>query len=93
MRRARPSTSHGDGLLELEPLVWAVCALDGERASSLLEGLADPLRTRALAVLGCWQRTSRAQRHAALETAFRSGGVPRGTSSGGATSLRWGRQA
>ena len=55
---------------ELEPLVLAVCALDGEQAALLLEGLADPGRTRALAALERWQRRRRAQRHAALESTF-----------------------
>jgi hypothetical protein len=55
---------------EIESLVLTVCALDPERAALLLEGLADPPRTVLLATLGLWRETSRAQRHAALESAF-----------------------
>jgi hypothetical protein len=55
---------------ELEPLVIAVCALDGQQAAFLLEGLADPSRLRALVFLGRWLRWRRGQRHATLEWAF-----------------------
>jgi len=55
---------------EIDALVLAACALHGERASTLLEGLVEPLRMGALGLLGRWQRAGRAQRHAALETAF-----------------------
>jgi len=57
-----------------------VCALDGQQAALLFEGLADPGRTRALALFERWQHRRRAQRHATVESIF---GV-RGDASGSA---------
>ncbi len=57
----------------LEELVRTVSALDGERAAALLSGLAEALRPAALGLLGCIERTSRADRHAALASTFAPG--------------------
>ncbi len=59
----------------LEDLVRMVSALDAERATALLSGLAETLRPQALRLLACIERSSRADRHAALASAF----VPRCT--------------
>lgn len=61
---------------ELEPLVLTVAALGGERAGTLLSGLAEPLRRRALVLLERIERADRAERHAALGTAFAPGRPP-----------------
>ena len=58
----------------LEPLVLTVAVLDGGRAASLLAGLAEPLRPEALRQLARLERMGRAERHAALASAFARSG-------------------
>jgi len=67
---AEPQVEHPAGAGALEELVRTVSALDGERAAALLSGLAEALRPAALGLLGRIERTSRADRHAALASTF-----------------------
>ena len=73
-RQTSPVPGPG-GEIDLESLVRVVVVLGGERASALLSGLADPLRGPALRLLRSVERSSRAERQAALAVAF-AGGRP-----------------
>lgn len=68
--RARAGRGTTEVAAALEPLVLTVSVLHGGRAASLLAGLAAPLRPEALRRLACLERMGRAERHAALASAF-----------------------
>ena len=59
-----------EGTRALEELVRTVAALDGARAEQLLSGLGAAVRPAALGLLRRLDRCSRAERHAALASAF-----------------------
>lgn len=59
-----------EGPRPLEELVRTVAALDGRRSAQLLSGLCDTVRPAALALLSRLERSTRAERHARLASAF-----------------------
>ena len=71
MRRARGTRELRIHVsLALEELVRTVAALDGPRAAALLCGLSEALRPAALELLHRVERSSRADRHVGLASAF-----------------------